>query len=178
MKRQSGFTLIELVVVIVILGILAAVAVPRFASLERDARRASLAALRGSVEAAAMMVSGAARARVGQVQPIDGCTTTAGGGGNVTLRIVGQCVNLVSFYPEATAAGIVAAAVQAPNFPATAADLLAKGYDTTGGGAGLGGAITFRMANAPTPAGCSFTYTAPAVAGAAPAISALIAAGC
>ena len=40
-KAQTGFTLIELVVVITILGILAAFAVPRFASLEGQARLAA-----------------------------------------------------------------------------------------------------------------------------------------
>ncbi|GHY14243.1 MSHA biogenesis protein MshA [Vibrio cholerae] len=46
MKRQGGFTLIELVVVIVILGILAVTAAPRFLNLQGDARKASLQGLK------------------------------------------------------------------------------------------------------------------------------------
>ncbi|ANP77635.1 MSHA pilin protein MshA [Vibrio crassostreae] len=56
MKRQGGFTLIELVVVIVILGILAVTAAPRFLNLQDDARTATLEGLRGAV-AGAMGIS-------------------------------------------------------------------------------------------------------------------------
>jgi MSHA pilin protein MshA len=52
---QRGFTLIELVVVIVILGILAAFALPRFMGLETQARAASVRALEGSLRSAAAM---------------------------------------------------------------------------------------------------------------------------
>lgn len=47
MKQPQGFTLIELVVVIVILGILAVTAAPQFLNLQGDARRASLQGLKG-----------------------------------------------------------------------------------------------------------------------------------
>lgn len=50
--KNKGFTLIELVVVIIILGILAVVAAPKFMGLQRDARIADLKGLEGSLKAA------------------------------------------------------------------------------------------------------------------------------
>ncbi|WP_411064941.1 type II secretion system protein [Vibrio rotiferianus] len=58
MKRQGGFTLIELVVVIVILGILAVTAAPRFLNLQQDARASALAGLSGAITGAAGIVYG------------------------------------------------------------------------------------------------------------------------
>jgi MSHA pilin protein MshA len=52
---SAGFTLVELVVVIAILGIIAAFAVPRFASLESEARKAATQGLHGSIRSAAAM---------------------------------------------------------------------------------------------------------------------------
>jgi MSHA pilin protein MshA len=54
MKQQSGFTLIELVMVIVVLGILAATALPKFTDLGGEARTATLEATKGAINSAAV----------------------------------------------------------------------------------------------------------------------------
>lgn len=52
MKKQNGFTLIELVVVIIILGILAVTAAPKFINLQSDARKSSLEGLKAAIQGA------------------------------------------------------------------------------------------------------------------------------
>lgn len=52
MPRQNGFTMIELIVVIVILGILAAAALPKFLNLRGDASRSTVDGIAGSLNSA------------------------------------------------------------------------------------------------------------------------------
>ena len=56
MKKQNGFTLIELVVVIIILGILAVTAAPKFINLQGDARVSALNGLKASIQGANTLV--------------------------------------------------------------------------------------------------------------------------
>lgn len=52
MRKTNGFTLIELIVVIVILGVLAVTAAPRFLNLQTDAKNSALLGLKGAIESA------------------------------------------------------------------------------------------------------------------------------
>ncbi|MCG9964850.1 MAG: type II secretion system protein [Shewanella sp.] len=56
MKRQQGFTLIELVVVIIILGILAVTAAPKFINLQSDARKSTVEGVKAALQGANTLI--------------------------------------------------------------------------------------------------------------------------
>lgn len=104
MKKQGGFTLIELVVVIVILGILAVTAAPRFLNLQDDARNATLDGLRGAV-AGAMGISYGKSA----INGIESTTYTAG---EYNASPAGTLIDGIAHhfgYPTAATTGIMRA---------------------------------------------------------------------
>jgi len=129
---HRGFTLIELVVVIVILGILAAFAIPRFVNISSQARQSAIQGLAGSLRSSAALAHGLALA--------SGQTAATG-----TIQMEGTNVTLAWGYPTADAAGIGATVANMDGFTATPA----------------AGSITYVPANPPSnTATCQVTYTA------------------
>ena len=143
MRNQAGFTLIELITVVVILGVLAAFALPRFAGLEGNARQAAINGLAGSLR------SGAALAHAQWL---------AAGSSPSSITMEGQAIAMdTAGYPTAATGGIDNVLQSLSGYTAV---------PPTGGGT----TFTFTLDGAPTPASCSVGYTL-GTGGAAPTVA-------
>lgn len=137
MNSQGGFTLIELIVVIVILGILAATALPRFTSLSGDARLASLNAARGALVATSAMTHGRWMVTPTTPQNVEGAT-----------------VAMVNGYP-----GVGAAVDAADNVGLMQAAGLDADYRVTAANGTAIRVVPANIVGTPTAANCFLTYT-------------------
>lgn len=91
MKKQAGFTLIELVIVIIILGILAVTAAPKFLNLQDDARKSAAQGVQSALQSAANLVYSKAA--------LEGQEKASAAGGTALTGMTG--VKVIYGYPTA-----------------------------------------------------------------------------
>lgn len=141
-RIERGFTLIELVVVITILGILAAFAVPRFIALEGQARIAALNGLTGSLRSATALAHG---------------MWLATGNSPASITMEGQTITMTNGYPSA--ADITKTLVDYAGFTPTAAPTTTNTFTKDGASTPANCSVVYTAATAAVPASVSTPTT-------------------